>query len=96
MVLGGEVERLLGGVLGQLTLLLIQFVPGSGISVLGLCFILLLLALQCFFCNALLRLKALERALARMQIGFLVDRLTALMMVVVTFVSLMVHIYTVG
>lgn len=32
----------------------------------------------------------------RMEIGFLVDRLTALMMVVVTFVSFMVHIYTVG
>jgi NADH-quinone oxidoreductase subunit L len=31
-----------------------------------------------------------------MQIGFLIDRLTALMMVVVTFVSLMVHIYTIG
>ena len=30
------------------------------------------------------------------QVGFLVDRLTALMMVVVTFVSLMVHVYTVG
>ncbi len=32
----------------------------------------------------------------RLEIGFLVDRLTALMMVVVTFVSLMVHVYTVG
>jgi len=32
----------------------------------------------------------------RMEIGFLVDRLSALMMVVVTFVSLMVHIYTIG
>ena len=32
----------------------------------------------------------------RMEIGFLVDRLTLLMMVVVTFVSLMVHIYTIG
>jgi NADH-quinone oxidoreductase subunit L len=31
-----------------------------------------------------------------LDVGFLVDRLTALMMVVVTFVSLMVHIYTVG
>jgi NADH-quinone oxidoreductase subunit L len=31
-----------------------------------------------------------------MQVGFLVDRLTALMMVVVTFVSLCVHVYTVG
>ncbi|MBK1706695.1 NADH-quinone oxidoreductase subunit L [Halochromatium glycolicum] len=30
------------------------------------------------------------------EIGFLVDRLTALMMAVVTFVSLMVHIYTIG
>ncbi|MGB5210189.1 MAG: NADH-quinone oxidoreductase subunit L [Gammaproteobacteria bacterium] len=32
----------------------------------------------------------------RMEVGFLVDRLSALMMVVVTFVSLMVHIYTIG
>ena len=31
-----------------------------------------------------------------LEIGFLVDPLTALMMVVVTFVSLMVHIYTIG
>jgi len=30
------------------------------------------------------------------QVGFLIDRLSALMMAVVTFVSLMVHIYTVG
>src|SRR6185295_7579677 len=30
------------------------------------------------------------------QIGFLIDRLSALMMVVVTFVSLMVHVYTIG
>jgi len=29
-------------------------------------------------------------------IGFLIDRLSALMMVVVTFVSLMVHVYTIG
>jgi len=29
-------------------------------------------------------------------IGFLVDRLTAMMMVVVTFVSLLVHVYTIG
>jgi len=32
----------------------------------------------------------------QMQVGFLVDNLSALMMVVVTFVSLMVHIYTIG
>ncbi|MDT8438950.1 MAG: NADH-quinone oxidoreductase subunit L [Wenzhouxiangellaceae bacterium] len=32
----------------------------------------------------------------RFQVGFLIDSLTALMMMVVTFVSLMVHIYTVG
>ncbi len=30
------------------------------------------------------------------EIGFLIDRLSALMMLVVTFVSLMVHIYTIG
>jgi NADH-quinone oxidoreductase subunit L len=32
----------------------------------------------------------------KFEVGFLVDQLTALMMVVVTFVSLMVHIYTIG
>jgi NADH-quinone oxidoreductase subunit L len=32
----------------------------------------------------------------KMDVGFLIDRLSALMMVVVTFVSLCVHIYTIG
>ncbi|MDE2120538.1 MAG: NADH-quinone oxidoreductase subunit L, partial [Betaproteobacteria bacterium] len=32
----------------------------------------------------------------RMEVGFLVDSLTAMMMVVVTFVSLCVHVYTIG
>src|SRR3954447_19775170 len=32
----------------------------------------------------------------RFEVGFLIDRLTATMMVVVSFVSLMVHIYTIG
>jgi len=32
----------------------------------------------------------------QMHVGFLIDRLTAMMMVVVTFVSLMVHVYTIG
>jgi NADH-quinone oxidoreductase subunit L len=32
----------------------------------------------------------------RLEVGFLIDRLTVLMMVVVTFVSLMVHVYTIG
>jgi len=32
----------------------------------------------------------------RFEVGFLVDKLTVLMMLVVTFVSLMVHVYTIG
>ncbi|MGC4244957.1 MAG: NADH-quinone oxidoreductase subunit L, partial [Herbaspirillum sp.] len=32
----------------------------------------------------------------KLEIGFMVDSLTAMMMCVVTFVSLMVHIYTIG
>lgn len=32
----------------------------------------------------------------KMEVGFLIDNLTAMMMCVVTFVSLMVHIYTIG
>ncbi|MBL8492049.1 MAG: NADH-quinone oxidoreductase subunit L [Rhodocyclaceae bacterium] len=38
----------------------------------------------------------LESGGLKMEIGFLIDRLTAVMLVVVTFVSLMVHIYTIG
>src|SRR3989442_10397767 len=38
----------------------------------------------------------LVSAATRFEIGFLIDRLSALMMVVVSFVSLMVHVYTVG
>jgi NADH-quinone oxidoreductase subunit L len=38
----------------------------------------------------------LESGGLTLQVGFLIDRLSATMMVVVTFVSLMVHIYTVG
>ena len=33
---------------------------------------------------------------AMFEVGFLIDRLSATMMVVVTFVSLMVHVYTIG
>ena len=33
---------------------------------------------------------------ARFEVGFMIDQLTVLMMLVVTFVSLMVHIYTIG
>jgi len=38
----------------------------------------------------------LEAGGVRLEIGFMIDSLTALMMVVVTFVSWMVHIYTIG
>src|SRR6202041_3959609 len=38
----------------------------------------------------------LVREGVRMDVGFLIDRLSAMMMVVVTFVSLMVHVYTIG
>jgi NADH-quinone oxidoreductase subunit L len=38
----------------------------------------------------------LESGGLSLKIGFLVDQLTAVMMIVVTFVSLMVHIYTIG
>jgi NADH-quinone oxidoreductase subunit L len=38
----------------------------------------------------------LESGGTKLEIGFLIDRLSALMMIVVTFVSLMVHVYTIG
>ena len=37
-----------------------------------------------------------ERGRFSAHVGFMVDRLTAMMMVVVTFVSLLVHVYTIG
>jgi NADH-quinone oxidoreductase subunit L len=40
--------------------------------------------------------KWLDSGNASFQIGFLIDRLSATMMLVVTFVSLMVHVYTIG
>ena len=38
----------------------------------------------------------LESGGLKLEVGFLIDQLTVLMMLVVTFVSLMVHIYTIG
>jgi len=38
----------------------------------------------------------LQTGSLQMHVGFMIDRLSAMMMVVVTFVSLMVHIYTIG
>ena len=38
----------------------------------------------------------LQSGSLQLNVGFLIDNLTAMMMVVVTFVSLMVHIYTIG
>ncbi len=62
-----------------------------------------------FICSAMVLLQVLDGARfsgtiyewavlggLKMEVGFLVDGLTAMMMVVVTFVSLMVHIYTIG
>jgi NADH-quinone oxidoreductase subunit L len=62
-----------------------------------------------FICSAMVLMQVLDGARfvgtiyewatvggLRMEVGFLVDGLTAMMMVVVTFVSLMVHIYTIG
>ena len=62
-----------------------------------------------FICSAMVLMQVLDGARfagtlyewavlggLKMEVGFLVDGLTAMMMVVVTFVSLMVHVYTIG
>ncbi|MFO1329916.1 MAG: NADH-quinone oxidoreductase subunit L [Rubrivivax sp.] len=62
-----------------------------------------------FVCSAMVLMQVLDGARfagtiyewaviggLKMEVGFLVDGLTAMMMVVVTFVSLMVHVYTIG
>ena len=47
-------------------------------------------------CSTATSTRGCSRATSSSAIGFLIDPLTATMMLVVTFVSLMVHIYTIG
>lgn len=72
-----------------------------GITILGV-FIAFLISLYLLYLtsNGYSMNEALYQWMAsgsyKFEIGFLIDNLTSLMMVVVTFVSLMVHIYTIG
>jgi NADH-quinone oxidoreductase subunit L len=77
---------------------------GSHVVTIGGVAIALLLSLVIFKRVAIDELYIIEQSVytwgisdgIRFEIGFLVDNLTAMMMVVVTFVSLMVHLYTIG
>ena len=64
------------------------------------CLLSLLVLKQVYFDNAPLYDAPVYTWLVsdgmHMEVGFLIDRLTALMMAVVTFVSLCVHVYTIG
>jgi len=67
----------------------------------GVSFALSLYVLKCFVVDGMAGFNApvytwLVSDGLRMEVGFLIDHLSAMMMVVVTFVSLMVHIYTIG
>lgn len=67
----------------------------------GLSFILAMIVFREFaFNNAIIYNETVYTWLAsdgiRFEIGFLVDNLTSMMLVVVSFVSLMVHLYTIG
>jgi NADH-quinone oxidoreductase subunit L len=88
---------------------LIAGLAGKQVGTRGAHILTILGVLVAFVCSALVLLQVLDGARFSgtvyiwsvvgklvMEVGFLVDGLTAMMMVVVTFVSLMVHIYTIG
>jgi NADH-quinone oxidoreductase subunit L len=94
---------LLAAVIAGLFGKLIGRAMAAGVTILGV-------AASCFLACTVLRdlliggvepfngtvYQWLETDGVTLQVGFLVDKLTALMMVVVTFVSLCVHVYTIG
>ncbi|HEY6135694.1 MAG TPA: NADH-quinone oxidoreductase subunit L [Rubrivivax sp.] len=89
---------------------LVAGLAGKSVGRTGSHFVTILGVLVSFICSAIvLKAVALDGARfnatvyewmvlggLKMEVGFLVDGLTAMMMCVVTFVSLMVHIYTIG
>jgi NADH-quinone oxidoreductase subunit L len=88
---------------------LIAGLAGKAVGRRGAHTVTILGVLVAFICSALVLLQVLAGARYNgtvyewmvlgklvMEVGFLVDGLTALMIVVVTFVSLMVHVYTIG
>jgi len=98
IVLGPLLAALLSGLAGRI----VGRAGAHTITILavGASFVLSLLALRSSLASGEVYNETLYTWMVtdgvRMEVGFLVDRLTALMMVVVTFVSLMVHVYTIG
>jgi NADH-quinone oxidoreductase subunit L len=88
---------------------LVAGLAGKAVGRKGAHTVTILGVLVSFICSAMVLMQVIDGARfsgtiyewatiggLRMEVGFLVDGLTAMMMVVVTFVSLMVHIYTIG
>ncbi len=88
---------------------LVAGLAGKQVGTRGAHTVTILGVLVAFVCSAMVLLQVLDGARYAgtvyqwavvdklvMEVGFLVDGLTAMMMVVVTFVSLMVHVYTIG
>ena len=88
---------------------LVAGLAGKAVGRKGAHTVTILGVLVSFICSAMVLMQVIDGARfngtiyewatiggLRMEVGFLVDGLTAMMMVVVTFVSLMVHLYTIG
>ncbi|MEC9375088.1 MAG: NADH-quinone oxidoreductase subunit L [Pseudomonadota bacterium] len=69
---------------------------GVGLACLLSLYVLNALILEGIYTTSVSIYKWMSVGSINIEIGFLIDRLTALMMSVVTFISLMVHIYTIG
>ena len=67
---------------------------GVLIAFIGSCFVLQQVVDGARFNGTIYQWAVVDKLV--MEVGFLIDGLTAMMMVVVTFVSLMVHVYTIG
>ena len=88
---------------------LVAGLAGKAVGRKGAHTVTILGVLVAFLCSAMVLMQVIDGARfagtvyewavlgsLKMEVGFLVDGLTAMMMVVVTFVSLMVHVYTIG
>lgn len=93
-LLGAIIAGLFGGLIGRANAHRVT-IAGVAVSFIGACIVM-----QDVLANGTVfngpAYTWITSGDTKLEIGFLIDRLSALMMVVVTFVSLMVHVYTIG
>jgi NADH-quinone oxidoreductase subunit L len=93
-LIGSMIAGFLGGVIGRKGAHIVTL-TGVGIAFLLSAYVFKYIALEGNSYNGSVY-TWMEVEGIKFEVGFMIDNITAMMMVVVTFVSLMVHIYTIG